>query len=157
MSEAALLDFPSDTSAGPLDPDWALKVERMVGHPFDRAYLDFLSDQNGGPPRTRLLTVEGRTKVLERFLCLVEPARNAREAIYDVGAVWSMLKGRLAPPLVPFAILFPGDFLCFDHAAAGPPAVVWWKHEAPAGAPSATPVPVAPSFESLLRMLRRDD
>jgi hypothetical protein len=154
---AATLDFPPGTSAGPLDPARVLAVERLVGHAFDEAFLEFLVEQNGGPPRLRLLTVEGRVKVLERFLCLVDPRENPRDAIYDIGAVWAMLKDRLAPGLVPCAVLFPGDFLCFDHAAPGPPSVVWWKHEAPAGAPPAPTVPVAGSFTALLPMLRRDD
>jgi hypothetical protein len=151
---AAALQFPPGTSAGPLDPGRVLAVEQRLGHAFDEAFLEFLVEQNGGPPRVRLLSVEGRTKVLERFLCLVDPRENPRDAIYDVGEVWSMLQGRLAPTLVPFAVLYPGDFLCFDHAAPGPPSVVWWKHEAPAGAPAAPTVPVAGSFTALLTMLR---
>lgn len=155
MSPSAL-DFPPGTSAGPLDPARVLAVEQLVGHAFDEAFLEFLVEQNGGPPRVRLFPVGEDEKVLERFLCLVDARQNPRDAIYDVGAVWSMLKGRLGPGLVPFAVLFPGDFLCFDHAAAGPPSVVWWKHEAPAGAPSAPTVPVAGSFTAFLRLLRRD-
>jgi hypothetical protein len=154
---AQALEFPPGTSAGPLDPARVLAVEQLVGRPFDEAFLELLVEQNGGPPRARLLVVEGRVKVLERFLCLVDPRENPRDAIYDVGTVWSMLKGRLQASLVPFAVLFPGDFLCFDHSAPGPPSVVWWKHEAPAGAPAAPTVPVAGSFTALLAMLRPDD
>jgi SMI1/KNR4 family protein SUKH-1 len=156
MRSAAELAFPPGTSAGPLDPDWCLKVEERIGRPFDTDFLAFLFEQNGGPPAARLLTVAGKAKVLERFLCLVDPQANPAEAIYDVGAVWAMLKGRLQPTLVPFAVLFPGDFLCFDYAAPGPPAVVWWKHEAPAGAGPAAPVPVAPDFPGLLAMLQTE-
>jgi hypothetical protein len=154
---AQALDFPAGTSAGPLDPARVLAVEQLVGRAFDEAFLEFLIEQNGVPPRVHLLTIDGRAKVLERFLCLVDARENPRDAMYDVGAVWSMLKGRLAPTLVPFAVLFPGDFLCFDHAEPGPPSVVWWQHEAPAGAPPAPTVPVAGSFTALLSMLRRDD
>jgi|SRR5688572_3383360 len=153
---AAALDFPPGTSAGPLDPARVLAVEQRVGHAFDEAFLELLVEQNGGPPLVRELRVEGRAKVLERFLCVVDARENPRDAIYDVGAVWTMLQGRLAPTLVPFAVLFPGDFLCFDHAAPGPPAVVWWKHEAPAGVAAVPTVPVAPSFTALLAMLRRE-
>ena len=153
---AQALEFAAGTSAGPLDPARVLAVEQLVGHAFDEAFLDLLLEQNGGPPRVRLLQVKGRVKVLERFLCLVDARENPRDAIYDVGTVWSMLKGRLAPALVPFAVLFPGDFLCFDHSAGPTPAVVWWKHEAPAGGSAPPPVPVAPSFEDFLGMLRPD-
>ena len=152
---AQALEFAAGTSAGPLDPARVLAVEQLVGHPFDEACLELLLEQNGGPARARLLEVEGRVKVVERFLCLVDPRENPRDAIYDVGAVWSMLKGRLDAALVPFAVLFPGDFLCFDYSAT-PPAVVWWKHEAPAGASAPPTVPVAPSFLAFLGMLRRD-
>lgn len=149
------LGFPPGSSAGPLDPGRVVTVEELVGHRFDQGFLELLTEQNGGPPLSRLLTVDGREKVLERFLCLVDPQSESREVIYDIGSVWSMLKGRFGPTLVPFAVLFPGDFLCFDHAAPGPPAVVWWKHEAPAGTPSVPTVPVAPSFAAFVAMLRR--
>lgn len=153
MSEATLT-FPPGTSAGPLDPEWVLATEERIGHSLDPDFLAFLVDQNGGPPRECLLTVNGKPKVLERFLCVVDPKQNATEGIYDVGVVRAMLKGRLAPTLVPFAVLFPGDFLCFDYAAPGPPGVVWWKHEVPAGGSPDPVVPVARDFAALLPMLR---
>jgi hypothetical protein len=149
--------FPPGTSAGPLEPEWVLATEERVGHPFDPDFLGFLVDQNGGPPRERLLTVDGKPKVLERFLCLVDPKANPAAALYDVGAVWTTLKGRLLPTLVPFAVLFPGDFLCFDHTAPGTPSVVWWKHENPAGGAPDPVVPVARDFATLLPMLRPQD
>jgi hypothetical protein len=155
-SDVVRLGFPRGTSAGELDPEWVIKTEESLGQAFDEAFVAFLCDQNGGPPHSRLLEVEGRVKVLERFLCCVDPKVNAIDGIYDIGVVRKMLGARLAPTLVPFAVLFPGDFLCFDHAVSGRPAVVWWKHEAPAGAPSPSTVPVARDFDSLIAMLRAD-
>jgi len=98
---AAALQFPPGTSAGPLEPGRVLAVEQLVGHAFDEAFLELLVEQNGGPPRVRLLPLGGNVKVLERFLCVVDARENPRDAIYDVGAVWTMLQGRLAPTLVP--------------------------------------------------------
>jgi len=153
MIDVSTLAFIPGTSAGPLDPQWVEHTQRLVGHAFDPEYLAFMGRQNGGPLRRRYLPVNGNVKVVERFLCLVDPRANPAEAIYDVGAVWSLIGARIGPSRVPFAVLFPGDFLCFDHGRPGPPSVVWWKHEARPGATS-EPIPVAPSFTALLDALR---
>ena len=150
------IQFQPNTSAGPLDPAVVRKAEKMMGRSFPADFLEFLGRHNGGVPRQRYFDLDGNVKVIERFLCLVERAPgNEEHRQYHIGAVWSQISDRLNEDLVPFAALFPGDFLCFDFSAGETPAVVWWNHDLSLEDEPHTE-PVAPSFADLLGTLRAE-
>ena len=155
MAEPVNLEFDPKTSAGPLDPAFVERTEEMIGLSFDKDWIAFLSRQNGGVPRKQYFPLGKNVKVVERFLPMVDVAVNPEAAEYDVGAVWSQIEDRLTENLVPFAAIFPGDFLLFEHQASGPPKVVWWMHERSRRRQPYTE-PVADSFDDFLRMLQAE-
>lgn len=63
------------------------------------------------------------------------------------------IEDRLNEYLLPFAVLFAGDMLCFDYREGSRPAVVVWLHEESAA--DCTPVtkPVAANFDEFLSLL----
>jgi SMI1-KNR4 cell-wall len=124
------IEFEPGSCAGPLDPTEVSSVERMIGLRFSRSYLEFLSNCNGGSPKSRNFDVPNNTKVIERFLCITKNYRDdARHGPYNVGVVWSQVGDRLNDYLIPFAALFGGDLLCFDYEGRKEPRIVWWDHE----------------------------
>lgn len=151
-AKASLLEFEPGTIAGPPSTAYVKKKERMLGNPFDPAFLAFLQEHNGGVPKQRLFKVGRNEKVLERFLCLLPDYEDNALGDYDIGVVWSDIEDRLSDFLVPFAAVFAGDFLCFDHEDANPPRVVLWNHDLSEEDEPST-VPVADSFEAFLGML----
>jgi len=142
-------------AAPPPSPAAVARTEQVLGVPLDKAYLAFLKQHNGGVPRQRYFPMGRNTKVVERFLCIAERGAPAPASTYDVSAVWGLIRARLAPKQVPFAVLFPGDFLCFDYQPGPAPRVVWWVHEASTPAEERTTT-VAPSFDAFLAMLKSE-
>ncbi len=124
------LEIEDDTCAGELKPQAVSEIEKMIGQRLNSDYVEFLKRCNGGSPRKRYFDVGGNSKVVERFLCILEDYKTNSDGAYDVGVVWSQIEDRLNSYLVPFAALFAGDFLCFDYAKQPHnPAVVLWDHD----------------------------
>ena len=151
-----LLEFKPGTTAGKFTKTYVKKLERMMGHAFDPTYLAFLSAHNGGVPLRRDFKLGQNSKVVEHFLYLVPDYKD--DAVFgqlDVGVVYSQVDDRLGNFLVPFAALFAGDLLCFDHEEEGRPRVVLWDHErSEEDAPEVTLI--AQDFDAFLGMLVAD-
>lgn len=153
MDERLTIDFLPGTIAGPLDDGELRATEDLLGRPLDPGFVAFLRRTNGGAPVQRRFPLGKNVKVIERFLCVVpRTPENAAYAEYHVGAVWSQIVDRLMGQ-VPFAALFPGDFLCFDYNQGEPLPIVLWNHDrSREDRPDLTPV--ARSFGELLDLLR---
>lgn len=153
---AHTLEFEDGTTAPPLDEQYVKLVERMVGGlRFPADYLALMRRSNGGIPKSRVFTVGGNDRMVDRVLSFVPDYRtNKNFGWYDVGVVWTQVEDRLGEGVVPFASLFAGDLLCFDFRKNHErPSVVVWDHEQ-----SDTGDPVtrtaAESFEGFVRLLR---
>lgn len=147
------LEFEAGTGAGELDYDYVADKEEMTGLEFPPEFLEFLERQNGGIPKKKYFRVDGKTKVLERFLCLAADYDDNKYGDYDIGVVWSDIEDRLNEYLLPFALVFAGDFLCFNYEEnEETPSVVLWHHEfSEEDEPFTTYV--ADSFSDFLKML----
>jgi hypothetical protein len=150
------LEYDPRSAAGPLDPQEVEQAERFVGMRFDPDWVAHLTRVNGGKPGKRNFDFGDNVKTVTRLLCIVPDFAGQREGhgAFDVRAVRIRIEDRLHDRLVPFAALFPGDYLCFDYAGPGRPRVVLWDHEkSRPGAPHTDPV--AESFTAFLQMLYR--
>ena len=90
--------------------------------------------------------------VVGRLLSIVDDYKEDPLETYDIEVVWSQIEDRLDDSLVPFAVLFGGDFLCFSYQDESPPTVDLRDHER---SRKNTPVltHVALSFEDFSAML----
>lgn len=102
-----------------------------------RSFRELLQTCNGTVPTTPAFDAEGRERLIERFLCLLDdPAADDDLGWYDITVVITDINDRLGDAdeigtsLVPFAALFAGDFACLDYRGGGDePAVGVWDHE----------------------------
>jgi len=153
MNEELKLEFESDTDAGPLDEDYIEDTEDMLNLEFTPEFITFLKNHNGGVPKKRYFRLGKNVKVVEQFLCIFSNYKEDEKfGQFDIGVVWSQIEDRLNEFLIPFAALFPGDFLCFDYENGEAPTVVLWIHDQSGEGEPATK-PVADSFEQFLAML----
>ena len=153
---ASTLDFEPGSSAGPFTRAYVKRLQRMLDIEFAPEWLAFLEAHNGGKPRRRYFKMGKNTKVLEFFFSLVPDYEdNERFGDVDVGVIWSQIDDRLNEHLVPFAAVFAGDMLCFDHEGGGTPRVVLWDHER-SDEDSPVTEPVADDFASFLALLSAD-
>jgi hypothetical protein len=121
---------------------------------FDEHYLDYLAEHHGGTPRKKFFrTSKGTEHVLEEFEHFDDALpRESPLRVYNVKRSWSDASDRLGPYLMPFADLFAGDMLCFDHSQPGRPKVVVWFHDqSDPGAPYTEFV--ADNFDEFLKLL----
>jgi hypothetical protein len=146
------LGFEPETSAGKFTARYVRSTEEMINRRFTPAFLAFLKEHNGGVPKARYFKLGRNVKVVDAFLSLVPDYENDPLGQLDIGVVWSQIEDRLNDSLVPFAALFPGDFLCFDHKGTRKPRVVLWDHERSDQRGPVT-TPVADDFEQFLGML----
>jgi SMI1-KNR4 cell-wall len=107
-----------------------LETENMIKQKLHNDYIEFLKRCNGGSPKKQYFDFGNNIKVVEKFLYIIENYDTESEGMYDVGVVWSQIKDRLNDYLIPFAVLFAGDFLCFDYEKTPDnPKVVIWNHD----------------------------
>lgn len=140
--------FPR-TAAGKVDRQHASDTEDLMELEFPDEFLRFLDRHNGGVPRARHFRLGKNVKVVERFLALVKRYRTHPLGPFDIGVVWSSIEDRLNEFLMPFAVVYPGDFLCFDFTEHDDPPVVLWVHDRSSeDAPHL--VPVADDFRAFL-------
>lgn len=139
-----------------------MRFQKVNGVPLPSSFAKMLLETNGGVPVENTFKMsDGRVRLIERFLSLIEGRASAAVAgWYDIDVVISQLLGRLTEDpdstvsgLVPFATLFAGDLLCFDYRTGPMPKVVVWDHEASEElAPVVTEV--ATSFDEFIPMLK---
>lgn len=126
MPERLTIPLRPKTRAGKVDRRYASRTEDMMQLEFTDEFLDFLD-----------LVKDSKTNPLGQL---------------DIGVVWSSIEDRLDEFLLPFAAVFPGDFLCFDFTKSDEPTVVLWVHDkSDEGAPHT--VRVAKNFRAFVGML----
>lgn len=162
MAEVPEMSFQEGTLVEPFDKaelsafsNW-LKRSGYSAIKFDPYYIKFLQKYHGGSPLRRYFeAMNGEGHVLVRFLnYLPSDSRNSLKQ-YNAESIWSLTSDRMGMFLIPFAELFAGDYLCFDHSEAGKPRVAVWYHER--SKPECNPVtdPVDDSFEEFLTKLHQ--
>ena len=122
--------------------------------PFDATYVRYIRMFHGGcPQRKYFVTSIGTDHVIERFGNFSDTLPSGSPfQDYNVETMWSNANDRLGPYLMPFAELFAGDMLCFDHSLPGRPKVVVWFHDqSDPGAPYTELV--ADNFDEFLKLL----
>jgi hypothetical protein len=135
MAETMDLNYDLGTLLGPLDMSRVENVQtqfQRLGMPidFDQSYLRHLSAYHGGVPKKRCFSSQsGRGYFIERFLNFIDHHQNPTLGWYNVSVTWTQIEDRLNEYLVPFAVLFAGDCLCFNYEYEGRPQVVVWLHE----------------------------
>jgi len=125
------------------------------------AYVEILLSSNGAELVTSIFEYNGNEFVLERFLCLLDNPRDDNvHGWYDLSSVLTQLDARLIEDqdligmnLIPFAVVFGGDFVCLDYRESAVPRIVLWFHEESDDFAPVTKV-VADSFEAFVEMLR---
>lgn len=129
-----LIDIDLEMEAGScsenLKTEAVSETEDMIKQKLHDYYIEFLKRCNGGIPKKQYFDFGNNVKVVERFLYIIENYDTEAEGMYDVGVVWSQIEDRLNEYLIPFAVLFAGDFLCFDYKESPDnPKVVLWNHD----------------------------
>lgn len=141
--------------------EYIKKSEEVWGISLPNSYKDFIKEYSGLIPNNRIFNVNGRERLVERFLGLVENARNNPLGMYDVDVVMTQIEERLYSnpdsmhiELLPIAALFGGDFLClnFVEQISDPQVCVWYADTSFEWEPSVELV--ADSFESFIDSLQ---
>jgi hypothetical protein len=157
MSEEYKIEMEPETSAGELSDKHVDATENMMELEFTDEFLAFLENHNGGVPVRRYFRLGANVKIVEQFLCLVENYRDDEYfGQFDIGVVWSQIEDRLSEFHLPFAAVYPGDFLCFDFEEFDDPTVVLWVHDR-SGEDEPFTEPVAANFKEFLSMLSDND
>ena len=100
-------------------------------------YKNFIMRKNGFRPSKNLFSLQNRSFLIERFLCVLENTKDNLLGVYDIDVVMSQLDERLFVhedilgfELVPIAALFGGDFLCLNYIEDPEnPSICIWHHE----------------------------
>jgi hypothetical protein len=156
MDEELKIEMLSGTVAGKPDDDYIDETEDMMELEFTLEFLEFLENHNGGVPVRKYFKLGSNTKVVQRFLCIYADFQdNSEFGQTDIGVIWTQIENRLSEFQMPFALVYPGDFLCFDFEPADEPTIVLWIHdESYEGHP--VTLPVADTFKQFLGMLTDD-
>src|ERR1700722_12614400 len=124
-------------------------------------YVEALKSGNGAIPSRKAFRQKNRQRMIERMLCLLPNPKNDQvNGWYDLTVVISQLDARLIDDenlvgmnVIPFAVLFAGDYVCLDFRG-GPnaPVIAVWEHER---SDEFQPIleTVAPSFTAFDNML----
>jgi hypothetical protein len=154
------LGYDPSSLLGPLDIRRMEKFQKYISGAneqqleFDPAYLRHLAKYHGGRPKKRwFFSAKENDYVIERFLNFIDPKSDDVLGEYNVEVTWGMICDRLNDYLIPFALLFAGNFLCFDYEGGGRPKVVVWRHEDSREDSPATEF-VAANFDEFLTKLR---
>lgn len=159
MAHSVDLDYDPASLVGPLDLSAVREFEVWwLDHEFpfklDESYIEHLSKFHGGRPRKKCFkTKAGRERVLDRFLNFVTDYKHSELGVYHVEVMRCNIEDRLTDFLLPFAVLFAGDLLCFDYSVSETPAVVVWLHEESARDDAPVTEPVAADFSKFLALL----
>jgi hypothetical protein len=156
MAEELKIEMEPGTDAGELDEAYIDETEDLMELEFTPEFLEFLENHNGGVPKKQYFKLGDNTKIVERFLCIyADVQKNPEFGQFDIGVVWTQIGDRLSEFQMPFAAVYPGDFLCFDFEPADEPTIVLWVHDLSYEDHPVT-TPVADTFEQFLGMLTDD-
>lgn len=101
-------------------------------------YVAAIKAGNGAVPSRKTFFQGKRERLIERMLCLLpNPKDDHVNGWYDMTVVVSQLDARLIDDenlvgmnVIPFAVLFAGDYVCLDFRAnPEAPAIAVWDHE----------------------------
>lgn len=134
--------------------------EEYCGVMLPQDFILFIKKFNGAVPLTNIFFHDGREYVVERFLCLLEePQSDAVNGWYDIEVVISQIDTRLTDDedlvganIIPFAVLFAGDYVCLDLRDSANPSVLIWFHEESDDLYPVTEQ-IAPNISEFLNML----
>ena len=148
------IKFEPGSSASSFDDEYVMDVASELGVRFPLEYLALLKRANGGKPIQQYFALGNNEKVIERFLSFVANYKESPFGIYDIEVVWSQIEDRLEEGICPFAMVFAGDFLCFDCRQENKePSIVLWDHDKAAQGKLSL-IPVATDFDQFTMMLR---
>lgn len=157
MSEDVQLEFEPGTEAGEFDDEYVKETEEMLELDFTPEFIAFLKEHNGGVSKKRYFKLDDDVKVVEVFLNLFPDYEDdPKFGQFDIGVVWSEIEDRLNEYLIPFAAVYPGDFLCFDYEDNDPPKIVLWDHNRSLEDEPVT-YPVTDNFKQFLALLTDDE
>jgi len=152
MFDLEELKFDPKIFAGEFGEKDVAETEELVGHKLPPEFIEFLKKYNGGIPEKKFFRLGENTKVIDQFLAIISNPENNPRSDLDIGYIYEMIEDRLDENLVPFCLIFPGDYLCFDYEKYEEPDIVLWNHDrSEEDAPEI--VSVADDFEEFLTML----
>ena len=144
-------------------PDTRLieKCEKHWRLTLPEDFRQFISCCSGAVPNEISFDSGGRSRAVERFLCILENYKDTDFGWYDIRVVESQIGERLTDnedllgmEVLPIAALFAGDYACLDFRAdkENPSVCVWSHEESEEFAP--VTYKVADSFTDFLSKLR---
>lgn len=133
---------------------------------FPKDFIAFLKQHNGAVPNEKEFNFRGHQYYVERFLDLIDADEDNPYECYDIEFIITQLEDRLVTEsteygveIVPFALLFAGDFVCFDYRGGqdneNPPVCIFYHEMSVEDKPCA--LKIANSFTEFLNMLKKDD
>ena len=132
MEDHIILPLPTDELLERKESFWRVTLPQSV--------KDFFRQYNGFIPKKNIFNgklAQDRERIVERFLSILQDARNHPFGMYDIDVVLTQVDERLlyqddilGVELLPIATLFGGDFVCLDYSQRREnPSVCIWYHE----------------------------
>lgn len=160
------MQFVDNSSCEGPSEDLINEIEEDFQVIFPESYKHILRHHNGGVPIPRSFHFEGRDRLIEFFLPLLDdpnaPSVKEKFGWRDTQVVEAQLGSRLVDDkearmdVWPFAGLFAGDFLCLDfRKSRRSPTIAVWFHESSRDLhPDLREVTV--TFDQFLKLLQQD-
>lgn len=151
-----------ETVLPPPSADCLAYLERAYRVRFPPSFRWLLTFANGATPIDNVFDADGRERLVERFLCVLDSPRDHEDAgVYDIAVVETQVSDRMyddedleGASMLPFAVLFGGDLVCLDYrrTRTDPPVVVWDHEQSDEGKPVV--VRVADDVAAFVDLLR---
>jgi hypothetical protein len=132
------MDFEIATALAPPTDDRIQWFETTYRIKLPNDFIAALKVGNGAVPNPRKFLQGKQERMIERMLCLLSnPRDDDLNGWYDFNVVLTQLDGRIIDDenligmnVIPFAVLFAGDFVCLDFRRTPEcPSVAVWDHE----------------------------
>jgi len=155
------MQFAPNTTLPAPSPDSIDELEEAYEIKLPPSFVRYLNTGNGGTPVENSFPQGGELRMIEFFLPLLDDPAEDERGWSDINVVITELDERLIDdedaigiPIIPFAALFGGDFVCLDFRAnPEQPQVAVWDHELSEELQPHLEV-IAPDFDTFLRQLR---
>ncbi|MFM2479672.1 SMI1/KNR4 family protein [Celerinatantimonas sp. MCCC 1A17872] len=101
-------------------------------------FVHLMQRSNGAILQDEFIKCEEQDRVVERLLCILDcSSSNSETDQYEISVVIAQIEDRLTDDedqlgtvIIPFAVLFGGDFICLDYRNNNKsPSIVLWDHE----------------------------
>jgi hypothetical protein len=138
------------------------EMEKWYGVKFPKDYLEFIQQDNGGQPHKRCFDTSNNTKVINRFMPIMDDPNSHLFGYCEVGVVWSRISDRMGngpddygSKMLPIVGLEFGDLVCLDwrRSPAAPEVVVWDHEQSRPNEPPHIEI-IADSFTEFLGLLK---